>query len=189
MKKTAIALTLIAAFLVFSGCSKDNPTNATNDTTAQDFVPLPLAVGNTWIYETNTGYDTIKVTGLMQVNNQALYVLDDDWLWDNDACYYSNGILYGRKLNDSTSTEIVFPKNPIIGQTWITSQAAQATWVLQSNSDQISVPAGTYTCYRIIVRWPESTWYYWWTNGKGIIKMADSANTANAFKLVSITLN
>jgi hypothetical protein len=187
MKK--LLLLYLAVFFAtisfFSGCAKDNPTNIESDSTVQDFIPLPLATGNTWIYQEGLVLDTCSVTGLMQVNNQSLFTLNDDWLWDKDACYYSEGVLYGRQLSDSTTTVIIFPKNPNVGQTWIVDQK---TWLLQSKGDQISVGAGAFTCYRVIVREATNSYYIWWANGKGIVKMADSANAWKR-ELQIVTLN
>ena len=164
---------LLLSLTIFIGCSKDdNPTNPNN---SSDFIPLPLKLGNLWIYDhTNpngTSQRTNSVTGNLTINGEPAFQLNDDWLFDNDGCYYKDGLLYGCKVSDpTTTTEVVFPKNPTIGQTWIVDND---TWKLEATNVSVTVPAGTFICYKISVTKTSSSYNTYWSNGKGIIKVGE----------------
>jgi DUF3108-like len=151
-----------------------------------EFIPIPLKINNSWTYSytdpTGTSEYTNSIIALV-VNELATFILSDDWLWDNNACYYSNGNLYGFQLDDEVnSLEIVFPSNPRIGDEWIVDGK---TFSLDAINETITVPAGTYNCHKVKVQ-KESAYYVWWANNIGMIKLESAEEN---HELISFYLN
>jgi DUF3108-like len=150
------------------------------------FIPIPLKINNRWIYSLTDPSGTSEYTNsiiALVVNELETFILSDDWLWDNNACYYSNNNLYGFQLDDQdNSLEIVFPSNPRIGDEWIVDGK---TFSLEATNETIAVPAGTYNCHKAKVQ-KESTYYVWWANNIGMIKLESSEEN---HELISFSLN
>ena len=79
--------------------------------------------------------------------------MPNDGYWfdvDKDAFYYENEVLYGVRLYlINPIPEVVFPKNPSVGQTW---NVKDYEMKLESINEQITVSAGTFNCYKISAR-------------------------------------
>jgi len=164
-------------FNLLLGCSNDDGPNETNIT--YNFTSLPLKAGNQWVYNyytpTDTGEHINSIQTAITLNGIDGYQLNNDWLFDNDGCYYKDGNLYGCKISDPTSTaEIVFPNNPSINQTWMVDTY---TWKLEQKGISVTVPAGTFNCYKIIATKNVNTYILYWAIEKGIIKFEDNAGT------------
>jgi hypothetical protein len=170
--KQVYIFTLAVVLCSSMSCKKDE--SPSNIITANDFIPIPLNVGNTWIYDhtnsSGTHQDTFSISGTATLNGESGFTLSDDWLFDNDGGYYKGGILYGCKTSSpSTTTEIVFPKNPSVGQTWSVDGKA---WKLEATNISITVPAGTFSCYKVSIA--EATPFdIYLADGKGIIKTGE----------------
>lgn len=172
---------IIVVLCIGIGCTKND--SSTNPATSSDFIPLPLKAGNTWIYNSTnpnrSGQDTFSISGTAALNGESGYLLD------NGGCYYKEGILYKCEVNSpSTTAEVVFPKNPVVGQTWIVNGN---TWKLVATNVPITVPAGTFSCYRITIAGTSPSTVYW-ASGKGFIKMGESSDAVH-YELKSIQLN
>ena len=179
MRQIHIITIAIILFSLF-GCKKDD--SSTNPGPSSDFVPLPLKVGNTWIYNSTnpnrSGQDTFSISGTATLNEESGYRLN------NDGCYYKDGILYLCKANSpSTTIEVVFPKNPVVGQTWIVDDN---TWKLVATNVSITVPAGTFSCYKITIAGTSPSNVYW-ASGKGFIKMGEISDAVH-YELKSIKI-
>jgi hypothetical protein len=175
--------------LTLLSCNKsDSPTNPS---TSNDFVPLPLRVGNTWIYSGGTEseeLDTMRITGTTTINSRTVYVLNHRGLFDKEAFYYDSGVLYGMRVSGpDQKLEIVYPKNPIIGQPWHVDDI-ESTLRLEAVDEPISVRAGAFSCARIklVADYPNvDSGFGWFSNGVGMVKVS---TTSLSTELVSVTL-
>ncbi|MDO8549541.1 MAG: hypothetical protein Q7S39_05230 [Ignavibacteria bacterium] len=105
------------------------------------------------------------------LNSQRVYILSVDWLFDNNGAYYSEGILYGMNITDPVnSVAAVFPKDPAVGQTWLID--VERIFKLEAVDDSITVPAGTFSAYRVSVTRQTSVYNIWWVNDIGIVKIS-----------------
>ena len=149
-----------------------------------DFVPLPLNDGNLRIYQDGLYIIPLSVSGPWTFQGKVMFSLSDEWLFRQNACYYQNGNLMGWRWSDTSAATFIFPKNPAEGRTWTVDGN---TCVLTSTRDHVTVPAGSYDCYRVLVR-DSVPYYMWWANGKGIVKMQDTAGVGWKRELKIITL-
>jgi hypothetical protein len=187
--KPYVCLLILSLTLV--GCNKsESPTtpSATND-----FVPLPLKVGNKWVYRgTVSGQisqDTASIVNTTTINSQLVYVLNSQWLFDKNGAYYIEGTLYGMRVTGpDQKIEVIYPKNPVVGQTWHVDDI-ESTLRLEALDETVSVLAGTFSCSRIKFT-PDDpavdSGLIWFSSGKGLIKFS---HTSQSSELVSLTLN
>lgn len=169
-----VSLVMTSFLLLLVACKKDeSPTNS-NNTPPSDFTPLPLAVGNTWVYTQSGGSDVTYTLSDTTISSLRIYRMPDDNIWfdvDKDGFYYQDGILYGLKLSPATAAQVAFPKNPTVGQTW---RIKDYEMKLESTSEQVTVQAGTFSCYKVSARETTATsikFDSWWSTGKGIVKL------------------
>jgi len=170
MKTFILILILSLSFL--NGQEENSLTNPFPD---GNFIPLPLKVSNAWTYRQKfggkTSYHSLWIADLININSQWVYILNDDWLFDNNGAYYKDGILYGMGVSyPEFPVEIVIPKDPVPGQTWIVD--VDRVFKLEAIDDAISVPAGTFSAYKISVTRQPSVYNIWWANGIGIVKIS-----------------
>lgn len=177
--------------LTFISCKKsESPTESTS---TGDFVPLPLKAGNVWVYyhtiSGQTTYDTCKIINTTTINSQLTYVLNNQWLFDKDGAYYNEGTLYGLRVSGpDLKLEIIYPKNPIIGQLWHVSDV-ESTFKLEALNESVTVAAGTFSCSRITGTTNDGLLYtIWWSNGKGIIKASYTSPQEN-YELASYIIS
>jgi hypothetical protein len=175
--------------LTLLSCNKsDSPTNPS---TSNDFVPLPLRVGNTWIYRLilsgQTSYDTCRIINAATINSQLVYVMNQRRFFDKDGFYYDEGFLYGMRVSGpDQKIEIVYPDNPVIGQTWYVYDVS-SSFRLEALNESVTVPAGTFSCSRLTVTEDNGDIYSaWMSSGKGVIKMSSGSDS---FELISLTLH
>lgn len=102
-----IPIAVICIVLIFTTCKK----NAT-DSSDIDMI-MPLAVGNSWVYETESDYsenqtDTETVSGTYTKNNLTYYYFDitDNWVYRTD----DDG-LWSYDINNDE--EVLFIKYPV----------------------------------------------------------------------------
>lgn len=160
----------------------------TNSEDTSEFIPMPLQVGNSWTYVYNNSSGTSEITNSIistqTINDVETFVLNDDWLWDNDGCYIKDGNLFGLKISEpNSSLEIVFPNRPNVGDIWMVDGKE---FTLEAINEIITVPAGVFSCYRIFSKKNTDENYLWWSIGKGIIK---SQSTYSTSELKSMVLN
>jgi hypothetical protein len=186
MKPYVYALVLSLAIVC---CKKSE--SPTNPSTSNDFVPLPLSVGNTWIYSGGTEseeLDTMRITGTTTINSRVVYVFNNRGLFDKEGFYYDSGILYGMRVSGpDQKLEVVYPKNPVIGQAWHVDDI-ESTLRLEALGESISVPAGAFSCSRIklVADYPNvDSGFAWFSNGVGLIKVS---GTFGSSQLVSVAL-
>lgn len=180
MKYHLIFSIFLVILISLTSCKKEN--SPTEPQGSSNFIPLPLKHQNFWTFNhiDSSGVTeyTNTITSTTVINNDTIYVFNDDWLFDKDGFYYSDGVLYGLKVsNPSNSKEVVFPKNPSVGQMWTVKGF---TLQLEAVNVSVTVPAGTFNCYKILDIPPSgssSTQYYiYWSNGIGPIKAEDKNN-------------
>jgi DUF3108-like len=187
-------LFFVVIILSFTSCKKEN--SPTEPQSNSDFIPLPLKEQNFWAFNFTTASggtsefaDTIITTTI--INNKTIYVFNYAWLFNKDGFYYSNGILYGLEVNNpSSSTEVVFPKNPSVGQMWTVDGY---TLQLVGTNVSVTVPAGTFNCYKILettlIDSSTSQFYSYWSNGIGFIKGEDKNNVNSKDELINYKVN
>jgi hypothetical protein len=170
-------------------CNKSESPTTPSGTT--DFVPLPLKVGNTWIYSGGTEseeLDTMRITGTTTINSRVVYVFNNRGLFDKEAFYYDSGVLYGMRVSlPDQKLEIVYPKNPAIGQAWHVDDI-ESTLRLEAVDETISVRAGAFSCSRIklVADYPNvDSGFGWFSNGVGMVKVS---TTSLSTELVSVAL-
>jgi len=66
--------------------------------------------------------------------------------------------------------QAVFPRDPVVGQTWQTG--VERICKLEAVDDTITVPAGTFSAYRISFTRETFVYNIWLANGIGIIKIS-----------------
>jgi hypothetical protein len=181
---------LLMLLLTLVSCNKsESPTTPSG---SNDFIPLPLKVGNTWIYKHTvsgqTSYYTCSIVSSTTINSQLVYLLNEQWLFDKNAAYYTEGILHGMRVSSGPDQkiEVIYPKNPVVGQTWYVYDVSSG-FKLEALNESVTVPAGTFSCSRL-TGIPDSGDMYsvWYSNGKGIIK---ASYTSETYELSSLTIN
>jgi hypothetical protein len=187
--KPYVCLLILSLTLV--SCNKSESPTTPSGTT--DFVPVPLKVGNTWIYSITasgqTGRDTFSIVNTTTMNSQTVYVLNDQWLFDKNGAYYNEGVLYGMRVTGpDQKIEVIYPKNPVVGQQWHVSDV-ESTFKLEALGESVSVPAGTFSCSRIRLT-PDDpavdAGFVWFSDTKGIIK---ATLPSEIVELVSLVIN
>lgn len=186
---------LLSLSFMFLSCSKDD--NPTESQGSSAFIPLPLKFQNYWTFNSTTPSGiteyTNTITSTTVINNETIFVFNDDWLFDKDGFYYSDGALYGLKVsNPSNTTELIFPKNPSVGQMW-TITGEGFTLLLEAINVSVTVPAGTFSCYKILSTPPSGStntqFYLYWSNGIGPVKAEDKNNLSNKDELKGYKVN
>ncbi len=178
----------IGVFIIFAGC-KNNSTEPAN---AKEI--WPLKVGNNWVLKSH-GYDslgnvtdtintTFTVISDTTIKGIQLYVIKEVINSNSNNIYYCNlsdGFYQYLTYKDSLSLILKYPVS--IGETFL---SGIDTFQIKSTNEQISVPAGNFSCchYENTGNSINKTIYYC-TPGVGIIKIeAYAKNSQNNFSLI-----
>ncbi len=93
-------LILILSLSLLNGQEENS---LTNPFPGDNFIPLPLKVGNAWTYRQifsgKLSYHSLWIADSIIINSQLVYILNNDWLFDNNGAYYEDGILCGMEMS------------------------------------------------------------------------------------------
>ena len=191
--KLILALSL---FFSLAACSDDDNSVSTPEKISKGI--WPMAVGNTWAYETQY-FDSdlenkstlIFCDSALQINGQSVYKLFSG----DDIIYLQNntdGVYLGSdKPASDFFIEYKYPCS--VGDTF-SKRGNQVLYTVESISDKITVPAGTFTCIKYVnydkyegATEAENEYYKrteWFCPGVGIIMIesADSTATTGSYK-------
>ncbi len=138
---------LLFCFVVFmlTSCKKDNPV----DTSPSVKQIWPLKPGNTWAFST-IGYDT---TGAVRDSGSGAFVVTTDTIVGGETWYHMTGL--GSTLLTNRSDGFWGMPKSVPGLIFKYPASAGDSWnygdqyiFLQSADTSITVPAGTYHCYK-----------------------------------------
>ena len=150
MAKLFKALSFLILVIIVSCSDDDKSTNPTNEESEHYY---PLKVGNTWTYSTPNGNQTFTIDKTVTASNgKTAYHIDgdDDYTFGARHLYYDGTKLYGYENEDPI---MIFD---------------EATF--QSNSVELTVPAGTYNT--VVFDWGNGTSVkrYWYASGIGVVQ-------------------
>ena len=182
MKSFVNALLLCFVVFILTSCKKDNPV----DSSPSVKQIWPLNPGNTWSFST-IEYDT---TGAVTHSGAGALVVTTDTIVDGETWYHISGVGWGGSmfytnrsdgffamLNSGTGlTKGLLFKYPVnAGDSW---NFGDQYIFLQSTDTSITVPAGTYHCYKYRLSMDD----YYFCPGVGIIAQ-DSYSSTNSGRL------
>jgi hypothetical protein len=175
MKK---ALLILAVLVLFACSDNSNPEPEKSTNTI-----IPLAVGNTWIYEDGTQtITTIKITnkykakpvGYPNENDIYKFTIDDfgdKYAYAINIDKYKGIYVFEIDNNNIITPEYCIPDTPSDSTVW----GGTIQWIAKNMS--VTVPAGTFNCY-VGIRKHNSeiiTGYYCF--GVGLIKEESNSST------------
>ena len=202
-------LFLLIPLLLLAACN-DVPTTSSNlfpyPKTGDQLVPL--AIGNTWVYRNMlTGeigtptapYFISEITGFGEYkgwipnpktgeidHSEDCILLELPYFTHGTAAYgvTFGGILFGTLETEGVMVRRSLPQNPVVGGTYSYDKSLMCTAV-----EQVTVPAGTFQCYRFTLNGPRKL--YWWSRGTGLIQhkaFGDQGELVEHWGLDSYTL-
>jgi hypothetical protein len=155
MKQILLLLALAAGI---SSCKKDDtePAQPQNPpATAGDYTKL--AIGNYWVYE-NVNVDTDGVVTPMTNTPDSIYISGDTVIGGN-TYFVRRGTFYGNPstgfvrdssgyiVNEQGHCEFTLINPGTVLWTQTTPGIYEMEGALQNNTEVVSTPAGTFTCY------------------------------------------
>jgi hypothetical protein len=177
MKSFVIALLFCFVVFMLTSCKKDNPV----DSSPSVKQIWPLKPGNTWAFST-IEYDT---TGAVTQSGSGALVVTTDTIVGGETWYHIPGVgsgwpmfytnrsdgFWGMSNSTSGLFKGLFFKYPVsAGDSW---NFGDQYIFLQSADTSITVPAGTYHCYKYRVSMDD----YYFCPGVGIIAEDSYSNT------------
>ncbi len=132
---------------------------------------FPLQLGNWWTFSQS---NTEKIIGTIQINDSLYFKFDQFRHSQNILLRMTsdNKIL----LRDNITEQVWLDFSANIGDNWkITAPGGGSEWTvhLQSKTDTVTVPAGTFTnCYRFWFQFndADNDWVEWYAPGFGPVK-------------------
>lgn len=173
-KYKILSITLCLSAIIFSGCKKDKdeepaPTNPGN--------PAPPAAfsfvkpGNRWIYriaQNTSVVDTIKVLTDLTSGNYLVRVFGSDTAgWYKDNTLIADYDSLGQKLTFFKTTSAV---NDTFMRTYTSNDTNYR--IVASINESVTVPAGTFSCFKIkeTKTFSSEEYYFYIDKINGLIK-------------------
>ena len=189
-----ITVALIILLLITSGCSDNEPiiTEPTNNVDSSYF---PLKSGNKWVYE---GYwfpqvlptDTLECMSPYNKDGYDVFSFNANFYSGYDDCFFNlrgNGeglSLKGDSLfmfinkADSLKKYLLIPPNTYIGRIdtiYLWGYEGMITLETLAIKEIIEVPAGTFSCLKMVVQWGNNELYtLWFARGIGIVRVENN---------------
>ena len=173
-KQIALAALVVAAIL--SGCNKDNNTNPTPNTPTTN-----IKVGTSWTF-TMTDYDDSTGTQVVSTDDFTLTVVKDSTI-NNEKWFVATGpvnIIFrvgadGIYAIDSNINEMKYKfGNVNDSYTVHHSDGTTGTNKIVATAEQVTVPAGTFTAYKIESSDANSMeGYTWYSKDQFLIKQEE----------------
>lgn len=176
MRADRLLIAFLVTALVWSsiiGCGKDEPT----EPESPGGVIVPMAVGNRWDYQVShypaggNPYqtdDSIVIVGQVNVGGEARYVANANEHFVNRG----SGLWY--KPSGTSTIYLLFAYPTDIGAVWPSGLQGEVAVTLLSKTSQVTVPHGSYSCYRYLAEYPVSSGqglrYYYVVPNVGIVQ-------------------
>jgi hypothetical protein len=175
MKQMILAL-VVFTFLCIS-CKKDD-----NKSSKQI---IPLSVGNQWVYKYYNSekealvMDTIIIESTFEDGGYQVYQFsDDDYTFGEHSLFYKGSDLWGYEIPSGIATAtILVPQKKTLNSQILNDDGHIRTVV--SLNEKISVPAGTFSCYKLKDELDNETYilYTWICDGIGVVKYQTETKT------------
>jgi len=173
-----ISIMLMLLVSLFSGCSKDDPTNPPDPDSAN--VIWPLAIGNSWTFQLTFFYEgdtisleyTTAITESVSEDGRNIYIGDDHGDFKeglfNDSVGFHNVLVYPDSISYS-GLRYKYPGQ--IGDSWTFEYLdMESSATIEDVSVSVTVPAGTFNCYEYALISSEETRIDYCCPGIGLIK-------------------
>ncbi|MGH7598848.1 MAG: T9SS type A sorting domain-containing protein [bacterium] len=132
---------------------------------------FPMAVGNFWAF---AGGPKEVVTDTVQIDDSLYYHFDNFCDWNNVLLRLTSS--QDLLLKEGAAEQVWLKFSAEIGEQWhVIGPQGLAEWtvILQSKTDTVKVPAGTFVnCYRFRFKFdfPDNDWIEWHAPGVGPVK-------------------
>ncbi|MFH1386452.1 MAG: hypothetical protein ABIH50_02145 [bacterium] len=186
-KMVLVSLSLVMFMLVVSGCSVLQTQSSGGGVSY-----FPCNQGYTWTYSSNDGYTQItSVEGSTSIGSitvqkiSSKYMSTSNSTMTSDAYYRvdGTGVYYHGSPSNYYSTGMQMFAFPLeVGKTWMeTTSGANSYKIMVTAKENVTVPAGTFDCYKIsmITKYGtiETSSNVWLGDNVGIVKTNSSTST------------
>ncbi|MGB9976978.1 GerMN domain-containing protein [Thermovenabulum sp.] len=183
MRKLSYLFIFLLIFtLSFSGCAKKSQPPKENPPVEELKISdyYPIAANLYWMYEgvgneyaggrVDTEFIDKNRVQLSKDNGGTVVAMVFEVNEDGVKLIFSKEESYYRinYLNETPNQEKFYLKAPLkVGTSW---QDGETTWTIESLDEKIKVPAGEYTCIKVVGKSKDSTLERYFAKGVGLVK-------------------
>lgn len=181
-------LIVIASLGLLQGCS-GNDDDGLNNPPADGSIIMPLAIGNTWTYEstyvgvddpetytmTSTGVETVADVSVTTVEYSGMIPISIYYVYYRNNA--GNLYFYGDMFEEYDTPDLLCKSTCSVGDSWYRSGV---TWEVIATSESVTVPEGTYDCIHMRDTVDEGggrVTDIWYAIGVGMIKSVGDTQT------------